>query len=147
MGRDQFYKEFHMILERCGCRNLTPYSCRHTTATALATKKYCAVCYSAGNETHKIFYYTAVYSYRYRFHEKSSKQAINKCAIECAIENFLHNLPPFFRKRKKHRKACKRLNGALCLRAIKKIFFRFWLMDLNPRTRQDKCKGQGGQHR
>lgn len=38
MGRDNFYKEFHIILERCGCRQLTPYSCRHTTATALALK-------------------------------------------------------------------------------------------------------------
>lgn len=36
MNRDHFYEEFHLALSRCGCRDLTPYSCRHTTATALA---------------------------------------------------------------------------------------------------------------
>ena len=36
MNRDHFYEEFHLALSRCGCRNLTPYACRHTTATALA---------------------------------------------------------------------------------------------------------------
>lgn len=36
MYRDTFYKEFDKTLRRCECRDLTPYSCRHTTATALA---------------------------------------------------------------------------------------------------------------
>ena len=36
MNHDNFYKEFKAALERCGCRELPPYSCRHTTATALA---------------------------------------------------------------------------------------------------------------
>lgn len=31
-----FYKHYYEILEVAGCRKLTPYSCRHTTATALA---------------------------------------------------------------------------------------------------------------
>lgn len=36
MWRDAFYDAFHDTLRQCGCRPLTPYSCRHTTATALA---------------------------------------------------------------------------------------------------------------
>jgi integrase len=36
MNRDSFYACFHDILQRYGCRDLTPYACRHTTATALA---------------------------------------------------------------------------------------------------------------
>ncbi len=36
MNRDNFYAEFHAALQRAGVRDLTPYSCRHTTATALA---------------------------------------------------------------------------------------------------------------
>ena len=34
--RDVFYKEFERIVQGCTGRKLTPYSCRHTTATALA---------------------------------------------------------------------------------------------------------------
>lgn len=34
--RDAFYKEFERIVIACTGRKLTPYSCRHTTATALA---------------------------------------------------------------------------------------------------------------
>ena len=33
---DEWYKQYYMALESAGCRRLTPYSCRHTTATALA---------------------------------------------------------------------------------------------------------------
>ena len=36
MSRDRFYGAFHAALARCGARDLKPYSCRHTTATALA---------------------------------------------------------------------------------------------------------------
>ncbi len=36
MNRDNFYKAYRETLERCGVRPLKPYSCRHTTATALA---------------------------------------------------------------------------------------------------------------
>lgn len=36
MNKDRFYPEFHAALARCGARDLKPYSCRHTTATALA---------------------------------------------------------------------------------------------------------------
>lgn len=36
MNKDRFYEEFHAALHRCGVRDLKPYSCRHTTATALA---------------------------------------------------------------------------------------------------------------
>ena len=36
MNKDRFYKEYYAALERAGVRGLTPYSCRHTTATALA---------------------------------------------------------------------------------------------------------------
>lgn len=35
MNRDGFYKEYHATLQRIGCRDLPPYSCRHTTGTAL----------------------------------------------------------------------------------------------------------------
>ncbi|MGI5977001.1 MAG: tyrosine-type recombinase/integrase [Candidatus Limivicinus sp.] len=35
MSRDNFYKEYHDCLKRCGVRDLPPYSCRHTTATEL----------------------------------------------------------------------------------------------------------------
>lgn len=36
MNRDTFYTEFHAALDRAGVADRTPYSCRHTTATALA---------------------------------------------------------------------------------------------------------------
>ena len=34
-----WYENFHAVLDDAGCRNLPPYSCRHTTATALAVTK------------------------------------------------------------------------------------------------------------
>ena len=34
--KDKFYDKFHACLKRIGVRDLTPYSCRHTTATILA---------------------------------------------------------------------------------------------------------------
>ena len=33
---DEWYQRYYAALEAAGCRRLTPYSCRHTTATALA---------------------------------------------------------------------------------------------------------------
>lgn len=37
LGRDDFYTAFYDMMARYGCREeLTPYSCRHSTATALA---------------------------------------------------------------------------------------------------------------
>lgn len=36
MNRDKFYNEYHEALQRADVRDLPPYSCRHTTATALA---------------------------------------------------------------------------------------------------------------
>lgn len=36
MNKDNFYKEYHAAMTRVGVRDLPPYSCRHTTATALA---------------------------------------------------------------------------------------------------------------
>lgn len=36
MNKDKFYNEYHAALQRAGVRDLPPYSCRHTTATALA---------------------------------------------------------------------------------------------------------------
>lgn len=33
---DEFYNRYYAALDAAGCRKLTPYSCRHTTATALA---------------------------------------------------------------------------------------------------------------
>lgn len=36
MNKDGFYDEYHAALARAGVRDLPPYSCRHTTATALA---------------------------------------------------------------------------------------------------------------
>lgn len=36
MQRNVFYKEFERVVTACTGRKLTPYSCRHTTATALA---------------------------------------------------------------------------------------------------------------
>lgn len=36
MNRDNFYDEYHAATARAGVRDLAPYSCRHTTATALA---------------------------------------------------------------------------------------------------------------
>lgn len=35
-NKDNFYIHYYEALEAAGCRRLTPYSCRHTTATALA---------------------------------------------------------------------------------------------------------------
>ena len=35
----RWYDEYHAVLEAAGCRDLDPYSCRHTTATALAIDK------------------------------------------------------------------------------------------------------------
>jgi len=34
-----WYENYYAVLEAAGCRRLTPYSCRHTTATALAVDK------------------------------------------------------------------------------------------------------------
>ena len=34
-----WYEEYHAVLKDAGCRDLPPYSCRHTTATALAVTK------------------------------------------------------------------------------------------------------------
>lgn len=39
INRDYFYDEYHEKLKKCGCRDLPPYSCRHTTATAMAIGK------------------------------------------------------------------------------------------------------------
>lgn len=36
MSEATFYVRYYAVLESAGCRRLTPYSCRHTTATALA---------------------------------------------------------------------------------------------------------------
>lgn len=36
MDRDRFYTEYHKSVVAAGVRDLPPYSCRHTTATALA---------------------------------------------------------------------------------------------------------------
>lgn len=36
INKDNLYKRYYEALEAAGCRRLTPYSCRHTTATALA---------------------------------------------------------------------------------------------------------------
>lgn len=36
MNKDTFYEEYYAALERAEVRRLPPYSCRHTTATALA---------------------------------------------------------------------------------------------------------------
>ena len=36
INKDNFYETYYETLERAGCRRLTPYSCRHTAATALA---------------------------------------------------------------------------------------------------------------
>lgn len=38
-NKDNFYKVYYEVLERAGVRRLPPYSCRHTTATALAIDK------------------------------------------------------------------------------------------------------------
>lgn len=35
-SEDIFYSTYYAALEKAGCRRLPPYSCRHTTATALA---------------------------------------------------------------------------------------------------------------
>lgn len=35
-NEDRFYANYYAVLEAAGCRRLEPYSCRHTTATALA---------------------------------------------------------------------------------------------------------------
>lgn len=35
-SEDRFYENYYAVLEAAGCRRLEPYSCRHTTATALA---------------------------------------------------------------------------------------------------------------
>ena len=35
----EWYQNYYDVLEAAGCRRLTPYSCRHTTATALAVTK------------------------------------------------------------------------------------------------------------
>lgn len=39
MNQDNFYSEYHALLARAKVRDLPPYSCRHTTATALALAK------------------------------------------------------------------------------------------------------------
>ncbi len=39
MSRDKFYSEYHAASARMGLPDLSPYSCRHSTATALALKE------------------------------------------------------------------------------------------------------------
>lgn len=39
LNKDNFYKQYHEATARIGVRDLPPYSCRHTTATALALDK------------------------------------------------------------------------------------------------------------
>lgn len=39
MNKDNFYKTYHSTLQSIGIRDLPPYSCRHTTATALVLSK------------------------------------------------------------------------------------------------------------
>ena len=36
LKKNDFYDEFDATLRRCGCRDLTPYACRHTTGTEIA---------------------------------------------------------------------------------------------------------------
>lgn len=36
INKDNFYTKYYQTLDRVGCKRLTPYSCRHSTATALA---------------------------------------------------------------------------------------------------------------
>lgn len=36
INKDNFYAVYYETLSRAGCRRLTPYACRHTTATSLA---------------------------------------------------------------------------------------------------------------
>lgn len=36
LNKDKFYREYHTAVVQAGVRDLPPYSCRHTTATALA---------------------------------------------------------------------------------------------------------------
>ena len=38
INKDNFYKRYYECLELAGVQKLPPYSCRHTTATALAMK-------------------------------------------------------------------------------------------------------------
>lgn len=38
VNKDNFYKRYYACLEQAGVQKLPPYSCRHTTATALAMK-------------------------------------------------------------------------------------------------------------
>lgn len=38
-NEDKFYENYYAVLEAAGCRRLEPYSCRHTTATALAVSE------------------------------------------------------------------------------------------------------------
>ncbi len=38
MNKDKFYEIYYAVLERAGTRKLPPYSCRHTTATALTVE-------------------------------------------------------------------------------------------------------------
>ena len=38
-NEDKWYDRYYSALKDAGCRRLTPYSCRHTTATALAVDK------------------------------------------------------------------------------------------------------------
>lgn len=40
--KDTFYKHYYSVLEEAGCRKLSPYSCRHTTATRLAISELVA---------------------------------------------------------------------------------------------------------
>ena len=42
MNKDKFYDTFHITLKDLGVRDLTPYSCRHTTATDAAKQNVSA---------------------------------------------------------------------------------------------------------
>ncbi len=75
MGRDKFYAEFHAALARCNARDLTPYACRHTTATALALGNQVAPSVIQRVMRHKRFETTQRYIHP---DDKAALEAVNQ---------------------------------------------------------------------
>ena len=75
INKDNFYKRYYECLELAGVQKLPPYSCRHTTATALAMKKHRPV-YDQGNHaTHKNNDDAEICSSRYAWDGRRGKPA------------------------------------------------------------------------
>ncbi len=78
INKDNFYVRFHETLSRAGCRDLKPYSCRHSTATAMALDNI------APSVIQKVMRHSKFTTTQYYIHVDTSPMldAVNKIAAQ-----------------------------------------------------------------